>query len=98
MAKNCRGRHSGFAVLVALAALALAGCGSRNTYVAPPPPKVVVAQALQHAATFYVYLTGNTAAFRTANLVARVQGYLELDRLHQGCRGDEEYAAYRHRA
>ena len=77
MAKNCRGRHSGFAVLVALAALALAGCGSRNTYVAPPPPKVVVAQALQHAATFYVYLTGNTAAFRTANLVARVQGYLE---------------------
>jgi RND family efflux transporter MFP subunit len=27
--------------------------------------------------TLYIYLTGNTAAFRTANLVARVQGYLE---------------------
>ena len=26
----------------------------------------------------YVYLTGNTVPFRTANLVARVQGYLEL--------------------
>jgi membrane fusion protein, multidrug efflux system len=77
MAKNYRGRHSSFAVLVAIAALALAGCGSRNTYVAPPPPKVVVAQPLQQAVTLYVYLTGNTASFRTANLVARVQGYLE---------------------
>ena len=27
--------------------------------------------------TLYLELTGNTAAFRTANLVARVQGYLE---------------------
>ena len=27
--------------------------------------------------TLYLYLTGNTAPFRTANLVARVQGYLE---------------------
>jgi RND family efflux transporter MFP subunit len=27
--------------------------------------------------TLYLYLTGNTAAYRTANLVARVQGYLE---------------------
>ena len=27
--------------------------------------------------TLYIYLTGNTAPYRTANLVARVQGYLE---------------------
>ena len=67
----------GLAVLAAIAALALAGCGSRNTFVPPPPPKVVVAQPLQQAVTLYIYLTGNTAPYRTANLVARVQGFLE---------------------
>lgn len=70
-------RRLGLAVLAAIAALALTGCGSRNTFVPPPPPKVVVAQPLQMPVTLYLYLTGNTAAFRTANLVARVQGYLE---------------------
>jgi len=70
-------RRPGLAVLAAIAALAVAGCGSRNQFVAPPPPKVVVAQPIQKAVTLYVYLTGNTAAYRTANLVARVQGYLE---------------------
>jgi len=60
-----------------MAALALAGCGSRNTFVAPPPAKVVVAQPLQQPVTLFLYLTGNTAPFRTTNLVARVQGYLE---------------------
>jgi membrane fusion protein, multidrug efflux system len=67
----------GQAVLAAIATLALAGCGSRNTFVAPPPAKVVVAQPLQQPVTLYLELTGNTAPFRTANLVARVQGYLE---------------------
>jgi len=70
-------RRPGLAVLAAIAALALAGCGSRNQFVAPPPAKVVVAQPVQKPVTLYVYLTGNTAAYRTANLVARVQGYLE---------------------
>jgi membrane fusion protein, multidrug efflux system len=69
-------RRAGLAVLAAIAALALAGCGSRNAYVAPPPPKVVVAQPLQEPVTLYLELTGNTAPFRTVTLVARVQGYL----------------------
>ena len=70
-------RRPGYAVLAAIAALALTGCGSRNQFVAPPPPKVVVAQPIQKPVTLYIYLTGNTAPYRTANLVARVQGYLE---------------------
>jgi membrane fusion protein, multidrug efflux system len=72
-----KSRHAGVAALAAITVLALASCGSRNTFVAPPPPKVVVAQPLQQPVTLYLELTGNTAAFRTANLVARVQGYLE---------------------
>jgi membrane fusion protein, multidrug efflux system len=72
-----KGRRPAVAVLTAIAAIALASCGSRNTFVPPPPPKVVVAQPLQKPVTLYLELTGNTAAFRTANLVARVQGYLD---------------------
>jgi RND family efflux transporter MFP subunit len=64
-------------VLAAIAVFALAGCGSKNTYVAPPPPKVVVAQPLQQAVTLYLNLTGNTAPFNSVALVARVQGYLQ---------------------
>jgi RND family efflux transporter MFP subunit len=60
-----------------MAAIALSGCGPRNQFVAPPPAKVVVAQPAQKPVTLFIYLTGNTAAYRTANLVARVQGYLE---------------------
>jgi len=59
------------------AAVALAACnGAKNAYVAPPPPKVMVAQPLQQPVTEYLELTGNTAAFATVDLVARVQGFL----------------------
>ena len=70
-------RRPGVAVLAVIAPPALTGCRSRNQFVAPPPPKVVVAQPIQKPVTLFIYLTGNTAAYRTANLVARVQGYLE---------------------
>jgi membrane fusion protein, multidrug efflux system len=72
-----KSRRPGAAFLAAIAAAALAGCGSKNTYVQPPPPKVTVAQPLQQPVTLYLELTGNTAPYRTANLVARVQGFLE---------------------
>jgi membrane fusion protein, multidrug efflux system len=71
------GRRPGLTVVAAIAAVALAACGSRNTFVPPPPAKVVVARPLQKPVVLYIYLTGNTAPYRTANLVARVQGYLE---------------------
>jgi len=72
-----RRRRPGLAILPAIAAVALAGCSSRNTFIPPPPPRVVVARPLQQPVTLYIDLTGNTAAYRTANLVARVQGFLE---------------------
>ncbi len=74
-----RGRRSVLAALAGIAALALAGCnGSKNAYVPPPAPKVVVAQPLQQPVTLYFELTGNTQAINSVDLVARVQGYLEL--------------------
>ena len=64
------------AAAFAIAAITLAGCGSKNAYVPPPPPKVQVAQPLQQPVTTYLELTGNTQAFASVDLVARVQGFL----------------------
>ncbi len=57
-------------------ALLVAACGQQNTYQAPPPPKVVVAKPAEQKVTRYFEATGNTAAINSANLVARVQGFL----------------------
>ncbi|MGA9268367.1 MAG: biotin/lipoyl-binding protein, partial [Rhodomicrobium sp.] len=62
---------------VALAALSLAACGEQNAFVAPPPPKVIVAKPLQKPAVHYVEATGNTAPLKNVDLEARVQGFLE---------------------
>src|SRR6266550_6769645 len=64
-------------LLTGLAAFGvLAACGQSNTYVAPPPPKVTVAKPVEQKVTRYFEATGNTAAVNSANLVARVQGFL----------------------
>lgn len=63
------------AALAAVAAVALAGC-EQNSYVAPPPPKVDVATPVQRPITRYLEATGNTAAIKSVDLVARVQGFL----------------------
>src|SRR5882762_5953668 len=66
-----------FARLASCLALAgLAACGQSNTYQAPPPPKVTVAKPVEQKVTRYFEATGNTAAVNSANLVARVQGFL----------------------
>jgi RND family efflux transporter MFP subunit len=54
----------------------LAACGQNNTYQAPPPPQVIVAKPVEQKITRYFEATGNTAAVNSANLVARVQGFL----------------------
>ena len=70
--------HSGRAVRVAavLAASLAAACGQNNTYQAPPPPKVTVAKPVEQKVTRYFEATGNTSAINSANLVARVSGFL----------------------
>lgn len=69
--------HNAAAAIILLGVLLTPGCGERNTYVPPPPPRVTVAQPLRRPVTEYLELTGNTQAFKTVELVARVQGYLE---------------------
>ena len=61
---------------LSLLALALAGCKPENKFVAPPPAEVSVAKPLQQNVRPFVELTGNTVAFATVDLVARVEGFL----------------------
>ena len=64
------------ASLAILSAGLLAACGQSNTYQPPPPPKVTVAKPVEQKITRFFEATGNTAAVNSANLVARVQGFL----------------------
>ncbi len=58
-------------------ALFAGACEEKNTYVAPPPPKVTVAQPVKKPVAEYLEFTGNIAAVQTVELRARVEGYLE---------------------
>jgi len=59
-----------------VAAAALSACGKRNAYQPPPPPAVTVSRPLRMPVTDYLQQTGSVSAFKTVDLVARVEGYL----------------------
>jgi len=64
-------------ILAGVAALAvLTGCGKRNQYQPPPAPPVTVSKPLRMPVTDYLQSTGSVAAFKTVDLMARVEGYL----------------------
>ena len=71
-------------MVAALGAFALSACGQSNTYVAPPPPRVTVAQPVKQAVTRYLEATGNVAAVNSADLVARVPGFVEEIKYQDG--------------
>ena len=61
----------------AIAAMGILSACEQNTFVPPPPAKVDVAVPLQRPFTRYLEATGNTAAIKDVDLVARVQGFLQ---------------------
>jgi RND family efflux transporter MFP subunit len=72
-----RGMANAFRMTFALSALVVLGACEQNTFVPPPPPKVEVSVPIQRAITRYLEATGNTAAIKSVDLVARVQGFLQ---------------------
>lgn len=62
---------------IAVGILFLPGCGQRNQFIPPPPPKVTVAKVTQKPVADYIDFTGTTRATATVELRARVRGYLE---------------------
>lgn len=73
-----------FSLLALASLLVLAACGEKNTYVAPPPPKVTVATPVKRAVTHYLLATGSTAAVNSADLVARVSGFVQAIKYKDG--------------
>lgn len=82
--RNEAWRHIGQALAATLAVVALAGCEDKNSFVAPPPPKVDVATPVQRPVTRYIEATGNTAPIKSVDLVARVQGFLQSQDYQDG--------------
>lgn len=60
---------------VALAAL-VSGCKQENKFQPPPPAEVSVGVPVKQDVAPFEVLTGNTVAFATVDLVARVEGFL----------------------
>ena len=78
-AKNAR------LVLGVIGALALlAACGKRNQYQPPPAPPVTVSKPLRMPVTEYLQSTGSVAAYRSVDLMARVEGYLRSVNFRDG--------------
>jgi RND family efflux transporter MFP subunit len=71
-------------IVLAASTLLLAACEQQNKYVPPPPPQVTVATPVRQPVTRYLEATGNTAAVNSANLVARVQGFLQEIKYRDG--------------
>jgi RND family efflux transporter MFP subunit len=72
-------------LVIAVPLLVLLGaCGRDNQYVAPPPPVVTVMKPEEKPVTRYLEATGNTAAVNTANLVARVPGFVQEIKYEDG--------------
>jgi RND family efflux transporter MFP subunit len=62
----------------------MAACGSRNRYQPPPPPSVTVSKPVRLPVTDYLDTTGSVSAFKTVDLVARVEGYLRSVNFQDG--------------
>lgn len=67
-----------WATVLLPALFVLAACGQDNRYAAPPPQKVPVAHPVEQAVSEYFESTGNAAAINTVDLVARVQGFMQV--------------------
>ncbi|MEM6331658.1 MAG: biotin/lipoyl-binding protein, partial [Planctomycetota bacterium] len=64
-------------VLAVLLGLAVAGCGPKNEYQAPPPPEVTVARPVSQVISRSLQFTGTTSPVEKVEIRARVSGYLD---------------------
>jgi len=80
-------RRTKYALLIlgVLGTLAvLAACGKRNQYQPPPAPPVTVSKPLRLPVTEYLQSTGSVAAYKSVDLMARVEGYLRSVNFRDG--------------
>jgi multidrug efflux pump subunit AcrA (membrane-fusion protein) len=65
------------AMLGAVLLFTLPGCSGDKGYKPPPPPAVTVSKPTTKAVTVWVEFTGNTQAFESVEIRARVEGFLD---------------------
>lgn len=63
---------------------AIAGCGTQNTYVEPPPPEVTVTTPVQQSVTEYLEFSGVTQPVETVEIRSRVRGFLKERHFTEG--------------
>src|ERR1700709_1208602 len=79
MKPTCLATHAmpaRYRIPVIVLTLLLTAC-EQNTFVPPPPAKVDVAVPVRKSIPRFLDATGNTAAIKNVDLVARVQGFLQ---------------------
>ena len=77
--------RSRFLWVTCLALLVVVGCDKgKNTYIAPPPPKVTVAHPVQEEIVETRDYTGTTKAFESVEILARVEGFLDAIEFEDG--------------
>ncbi len=64
--------------------LLTAGCSGKNEFQPPPPPAVTVQQPVQQDVTIYFEFPGRAAASDSADIRARVRGYLKSIEFEDG--------------
>lgn len=77
-------RRVGMTGTIGLAALAVSGCGPKNTFEPPPPPEVEVQEVTPVDHTAYIGFPAVTSAPEFAEVRARVKGFLESVDFEEG--------------
>lgn len=67
-----------------LLAVAVIGCGAKNSFVEPPPPEVTVATPVSRTVTEYLEFSGMTQPVETVEIRARVKGFLKERHFQEG--------------
>ncbi len=81
--RHARNLAAGAAIVAALSA---AACKKENTYAPPPPAEVGVSAPLKLHVTPYLESTGNTVAYNSVDLQARVEGFVQEINYKDGAR------------
>lgn len=71
-------------LLISLVGALVVSCDSGNVYKPPPAPEVTVDHPVQGEVIDSIDFTGNTQAYMTVKLLARVEGYLEKVLFREG--------------
>jgi RND family efflux transporter MFP subunit len=67
----------GISLPIIMSFVAAAGCAGPPEAVAPPPPEVTITTPIQKDVTVFAEFVGSTEAYRSVEIRARVQGYLD---------------------